>query len=348
MWSPPDAMPAPGASRTGEPGLPGLDIIIVNWNSGPELSACLASVQATARERFRLGQIIVVDNGSTDGSLENLPAVPARISIVRNPKNRGFAAACNRGAALGDSEYLLFLNPDTKLMSDSLQEPVRFMESAEHADVGVVGIQLIGDNGEIARSCAREPRPGLFVSKMLGLDQLAPRWFPSLIVNEWDHRDSRPVDHVIGAFYLVRRRLWEALAGFDERFFVYLEDLDFSTRARAAGWQIYYLSRVRAFHRGGGASAAIKPARVCLSLHSRIRFGYKHFRWWTGTALLLGTLFLEPIARLSRALARLDLPQARDTVESCYLIWRWLLLGTPPNLEDEPSALVPVTGPRHG
>jgi GT2 family glycosyltransferase len=329
-------------------GRPRLDVIIVSWNSGRQLSACLESFGAACQPDFRLSHVVVVDNGSADDSLEDLPSIPARLSIVRNRTNRGFAAACNQGAALCDGEYLLFLNPDTRLTAGSLAQPIAFLESPDHAAVGAVGIQLIDDTGEIARSCARAPRPTMFLSRIVGLDRLAPRWFPPLIADDWDHRDSRLVAHVIGAFYLVRRTVWQALAGFDERFFVYLEDLDFSVRLRAGGWQIYYLSSARAFHRGGGSSASVKAARLCLSLHSRIRFGYKHFGRGAATVLLVATLFVEPVVRVSAALFGRDLVAAGHTVIGYGLLWRWLVLGRRPGLGGETSPEVAGARPAHG
>lgn len=330
------------------PKLPALDVVIVNWNSGRQLSACLGSFGATAQRHFRLAHVVVVDNGSTDGSLDGLPTVPANTSIVRNTANRGFAAACNQGAALCDGDYLLLLNPDTVLMEESLDHALAYLENPEHLRVGVLGIQLIDEDGQIARSCARAPRPTTFFAKMLGLDRIAPRWFPPLVAEDWDHRDSRPVAHVIGAFYLVRRSLWVALSGFDERFFVYLEDLDFSIRVHAAGWQIVYLASAQAFHRGGGSSAGVKPARLCLSLHSRIRYGYKHFNWWPASLLLVGTLFLEPLIRIVRSVASGDLQTVSDTFVGYWLLWRWLLLGIRPGLAREPRSSMAGTRPAHG
>jgi GT2 family glycosyltransferase len=128
------------------------------------------------------------------------------------------------------------------------------MKQSENADVGICGIQLQDDSGHIARSCARFPSLRIFAMQALGLNTLP--WFRSwgMHMLEWDHGKTREVDHVIGAFYLMRRALFESLGGFDERFFVYLEDLDFSLRARKAGWSSVYLATTQAFHAGGGVS----------------------------------------------------------------------------------------------
>src|SRR6185503_16033407 len=111
------------------------------------------------------------------------------------------------------------------------------------------------------RTCARFPTPGRFFAKMLGLDRILPGIFPSHFMTEWDHATNREVDQVMGAFFLVRRSAYEALAGFDERFFVYFEEVDFALRARARGWSTYYLTQARAYHEGGGSTKQIRPAR---------------------------------------------------------------------------------------
>ncbi len=96
---------------------------------------------------------------------------------------------------------------------------------------------------------------------------------------DWDHRQNREVDHAMGSFFLVRNILFKKLQGFDERYFVYLEDLDFSLRAKQAGFVSYYFTDAAAYHKGGGTSEQIKARRLFYSLHSRILYWYKHFNW---------------------------------------------------------------------
>ncbi len=117
-------------------------------------------------------------------------------------------------------------------------------------------------------------------------------------MKEWDHGSNREVDQVMGAFFLVRRKVFEAFGGFDERFFVYFEDVDISFRARKEGWRSVYLCEAQAFHKGGGSSEQVKAKRLFYVLRSRILYGFKHFGFLPGTGLLLGTLLIEPFARL--------------------------------------------------
>jgi GT2 family glycosyltransferase len=191
------------------------------------------------------------------------------------------------------------------------------------AQVGICGIQLVDAQDRVARTCARFPTPGDFVVRSFGLDRLAPRLFRGYVMNEWPHDADRRVDHVIGAFYLVRRELFETLHGFDERFFVYLEDLDFSLRASRIGWRCHFLAGARAFHRGGGTSEAVKARRLCYSLRSRLAYASKHFGPLAASAVWLAAMLVEPWTRLALALLRVSPAQALETLKA----YRMLLAG---------------------
>jgi hypothetical protein len=304
---------------------PTLDVVIVNWNGGRRLLDSLESLAAAGREGFALGRVVVVDNASTDCSLSLVSGLDLPLVLLRNSRNLGFGAACNQGARGTEADYLLFLNPDTRLSSDSLSKPLLFMEGAAGAArTGVCGVQLVNERGEISRGCARFPKPSHFYAKIFGLDHLAPHPSRNLLMTDWDHRGSRGVDHVIGAFYLVRRSLFEALRGFDERFFVYLEDLDFSYRAHREGWRSYYLAEARVYHEGGGLSSRAMAARLFYSLRSRILYGYKHFGSLPATGLLLATLLVEPWTRISHALAHGRFSSIRETLEAYGMLLRSL------------------------
>jgi len=300
-----------------------VSVIIVNWNAGSQLADCVVSI--AQYHHGLVSSVIIIDNASTDDSLaqvETLPNLPFQLQIVRNHDNRGFGAACNQGEALASSAYLLFLNPDTRLFENSLSVPIAFMQDRMNQDVGIVGIQLLDEQNHIARSCARFPSAVGFVAHAVGLD----RFFPRLghFMTEWNHAQTREVDHVIGAFFLVRRELFETLHGFDERFFVYLEDLDFSYRARQAGWRSVYLADAQAFHAGGGTSNQVKARRLFYSLRSRLLYSFKHFSWMGALAVLLVTLFVEPLSRSAQALLRRSWAGLKETWAAYGMLWSWL------------------------
>ena len=296
-----------------------LDIVIVNWNAGKQLFQCLESIAST-RSSF-INRVVIVDNASTDSSLEKLELIKIPMDMVRNKHNRGFAAACNQGAKGSKAYYLLFLNPDTRLFPQFLDKVIEFMENPNHKDVGIVGVQLLDENNKVHRSCARFPSPGQFFSKMLGLDRLIPGIFRDYFMTDWNHADTRRVDHVMGAFYMVRRIVFEELNGLDERFFVYLEDLDFSCRASNLGWKSMYYAEAQVFHKGGGTSEQIKATRLFYSLRSRILYSYKHFSRGAATAVLLGTLFIEPISRTVLGMMHLSFSEINETFKGYWMLW---------------------------
>lgn len=296
-----------------------VDIVIVNWNSGAWLKTCLASI--VEHGGSALGAIVVIDNGSTDGSAD-LDFAPLDVQIVKTGQNLGFGAACNLGVSRTTAPYILFLNPDAGLLPGTLDQAVAYMERDDAAQVGACGVQLIGSNGDVQRHCARFPTWQTFVGGSFGLTEWLPGRFPPLLMLEFDHLSERDVDHVIGAFYLVRRSLFQELKGFDQRFFVYLEDLDLSRRIRDRGLRIHYLPQAKAFHKGGGTSEKVKSTRLFYSLRSRLAYADKHFTRSAACAVLAATLIVEPISRLTRAILRLSPTEFVDTCRGFAMLYR--------------------------
>jgi GT2 family glycosyltransferase len=303
---------------------PSLDIIIVNWNARAHLRRCLDSVQRANQAEFELGHVVVVDNASSDGSMDSLEQAKLPLTIIRNAKNRGFAAACNQGAKGSTADYLLFLNPDTALAPESVSVAVQFMQLPENLEAGMCGIQLVDEQNRVTRRCSRFPEPKNLFAQMLGLNRLFPEHFHDKFMSEWDHNETRQVDVVTGAFLLVRRVTFECLGGFDQRFFVYLEDVDFLYAAHQAGWSCYYLATTRAYHKEGGCSEQAKAARLFYSLRSRVLYSYKHFGWATATGLLVGTILVEPFIRLAWAAWRRSVGEMRETFQAYAMLLREL------------------------
>lgn len=303
-----------------------ITIVIVNWNSGPLLSHCIRSIGAY--HSGLVDCVVVVDNASADESLimlEDIGEMPVPLRVVRNDVNRGFAAACNQGAALTDSKYILFLNPDAELLSDSLSAAHEYLESPDHQDTGVAGVQLLGEDGSVARSCARLPAPARLLAYSLGVNRLRPFRSWATRMEEWPHDCTRVVDQVIGAFFLTRRSVFSMLSGFDERFFVYYEEVDYSARMKRLGYHSAYLAGARARHVGGGSSRNVRARRLFYSLQSCLLYSFKHFkpvgRWVTVTGLLA----LEPMTRLIFAV----LARSRSDFENTISAYRMLYAALP-------------------
>lgn len=301
-----------------------IDVIVVNWNAGIQLIDAISSIEK--HHANMVGSVIVVDNASTDDSLisvENITSrLPFRLQIIRNTENLGFGAACNQGAAFATAELILFLNPDARLFTNSLMLPVNFLLKSENKNIGIVGIQLIDESGRVARSCCQFPSIGVFIAHATGLNHLPIFSHMTNHMTEWAHDNTRIVDHVIGAFYLMRRTLFKSLNGFDERFFVYLEDLDLSLRAQQAGYRSVFLAGAQAFHAGGGVSRQVRAHRLFYSLRSRLLYGFKHFSWWQAWILVLVTLLVEPVTRTVFSLYDSGWDGVRNTWKAYRMLFR--------------------------
>ena len=120
----------------------------------------------------------------------------------------------------------------------------------------------------------------------------------------WNHENSQEVDHVIGAFYLIRKKLFDEVKGFDEGYFVYYEDIDLSHRVKEYGYTIYYLAEAKAYHKGGGTSEKIKAKRLFYSLRSKMTYSKKHLNLISHGCIVLVTFTLEPISRIFLSLLK--------------------------------------------
>jgi N-acetylglucosaminyl-diphospho-decaprenol L-rhamnosyltransferase len=318
---------------------PSVHIVVVNWNTGDYLRSCLSSIAAADREGVGIARVTVVDNDSRDGSADGLEALELPLTVVRNSHNAGFAAACNQAASGSAEDYLLFLNPDTRLFPDTLAVTTRFMESERAAGVGICGVCVVDRAGRPAISCARFPTLRVMVGKMTRLHRVAPTIFPSHHLTAAELRESRFVDQVIGAFYLVRRELFEQLGGFDTRFFLYFEEVDFALRAARQGDRSYFLRDARVVHAENVSSSHVPAARLYHSLRSRFLFAYKHWPRWQAHALVALTLSVELAARLAGAAVRRDGAE----MSAALSVYRRLVAERLQRRED--PATLPLGGP---
>ncbi len=296
-------------------------IIIVNWNAGHQLHDCINSIKY--HHNNIVEQVIIIDNASTDKSLssvESIVSLPFDLKIIRNNQNCGFAAACNQGALIAKTKYLLFLNPDTLLFDKSLTIPYQFMSNPVNKEFGICGIQLVDELGNISRTCSRFPASFSFILCSIGLHKIGAfkKYQPTMM--EWSHNVNQSVDQIIGAFFFVRSSLFERLKGFDERFFVYFEEVDFSYRAHKIGYQSIYLSETQAFHRGGGTSSQVKARRLFYSLRSRMLYAFKHFPKTHAWLVMSSTLVIEPLTRTLLALIKFNITDVKNVWNAYFLL----------------------------
>jgi hypothetical protein len=254
-----------------------------------------------------LRRVVVVDNNSHDGSIDFIGNPELPLSILRNQTNVGFAKASNQAARGSAADFLLFLNPDVRVSPGCIRGAVEILSSDRRA--AIVGVQMRDACGRILPSCSRFPTARMMLSECSALARFPSRLFQGSLMSDWNHRESRMVDHVIGAFYMIRRSVFEALGGFDERYFLYIEDLDLSRRAALGGWRCYYAAGTAAQHPGGGCSRRIPVKRQLYLARSRVRYARKHLGW--SCAILSGILsaLTFPVIGASVGLRRL-LPAA--------------------------------------
>ncbi len=296
-----------------------VDIVIVNWNAGHLLYECVESI--IHHGGTSVSKIIVVDNNSSDDSIAFIDSLP-EVDLIQAHENLGFGKACNLGARHCDSAFVLFLNPDARIYPHTLKSVLGFMGETGNLNVGICGVQLENENGEIARSNSRFPSATGLLSHSAGLSKLVP--ILGAPMSEWDHSSTKVVDQVIGAFFLVRRHLFDTLDGFDEQFFVYYEEVDFAFRAKRLGWSSVYYAGAKAFHFGGGSSQQVKAKRLYYSQRSRIQYVFKHFNSLGILLVLLGTLLIEPTVRISVSIFNRSLSSIKETLVAYYMLYRWL------------------------
>jgi N-acetylglucosaminyl-diphospho-decaprenol L-rhamnosyltransferase len=257
----------------------GIGIVIVTYNSAGDIGPCLDAAVATGAE------VVVVDNASSD---ETLSRVNARNAVViANRDNRGFAAAVNQGVRAIAAEYVLLLNPDAVLQSGL--EALRDACAAPGA--GAAGGKLLDIRGQIQAgfTVRRLPTPLVLALEILLVNRLWPRNPANWHYRCYDFAYDKPaeVEQPAGAFLMFRRRVWEELGGFDERFYpIWFEDVDFCKRLRDRGYSVYYEPAAGAVHRGGHSIQKILlEERQLYWYRSLLKYGFKHFR--TGVSRLL-------------------------------------------------------------
>jgi N-acetylglucosaminyl-diphospho-decaprenol L-rhamnosyltransferase len=279
-----------------------LGIVIVNWNTRDLLRRCLETVFASAGSMTY--RVVVVDNGSTDGSAEMVSETFPQVILVTGHGNVGYPAGNNLGLLkLGYAQhngitdpnsprYALLLNPDTELPPDALSLMLHYMDA--NARVGVAGPKLVLPTGRLDLACRRSfPTPEVSLWRMIGFSRLFPksRVFARYNLTYLDENETAEVDSVVGAFMVVRREVIEQVGLLDESFFMYGEDLDWCKRIKEAGWTVMYYPQVCILHIKRASSRQSKRARIEF-VRAFLTFYNKHYRkwtpWWMHTAVLFG------------------------------------------------------------
>jgi len=218
----------------------------VNWNTCAITRACLQSIRThAARPDY---EVIVVDNASTDRSVEMVRTEFPEVRLIVNDANVGFGRANNQAMRVARGRYFLLLNSDTLVLEGSVAGLLDFI--AGDAGIGIAGCKLLFENGRLQHSCYRFPSLHMAVLEDLVLYKLLPRRAQGelLLAGYWPHDRVRDVDAIIGAVMMVRREVFERTGGFDERIFMYGEDIEWCMRARDDGWRVAFTPTAQIVH----------------------------------------------------------------------------------------------------
>ncbi len=221
-----------------------ISFVIVNWNTKNLLLDCLKSIYETVKDISF--EIFVVDNASTDGSVEALAKKYPDVIIIRNSKNLGFAKANNKAFKIMKGRYALLLNTDTVLMPGAVKELFDFMESDK--DAAIACGQLLNPDGSKQNSIANFPSLLTFVLNEAILRILFPEKFPSKLKN---YKNPIEIDSGIGACLIVRKSAMDEVGFFDESYFFFFEETDWALRMKKAGWKIFFVPSAKIIHKQG-------------------------------------------------------------------------------------------------
>jgi GT2 family glycosyltransferase len=266
-----------------------LSIIVVNWNTVALLRACLRSIDVHANNIDY--EVIVVDNGSSDGSQEAVAADFPNAHLICNAENLGFARACNQGLRLAAGRYLFLLNSDTEVLGSALSTMVSFLD--DHPNVGIVGASMRAADGTRQFSCSLAPLSSWRMLSEHALNTLCPENTVTKRnrVLSWTYDVPFEVDWVSGGALMIRRLTMVQVGLLDESFFMYTEDADWCFRAKKTGWKVFHLPDAAIYHRIGGSKPDQPQFSADLIRKGRIRFQRKHYG-------LLSSLGLRLLYRL--------------------------------------------------
>jgi len=252
-----------------------VSIIIVSWRVCRALEKCLNSIfQNTKDLTF---EVFVVDNNSQDGTVEMVSNDFREAILITNKENNGFAKACNQAIKKSTGDYILLLNPDTEITNNAIAKTQQFMEQTD--DCGIAGCRINNEDGTLQLSVRKFPN---FISHIFILLKLH-NFFPNqksireYYQFDFQHDKTKVVDQVMGAFFMIKRKVLDKIGLLDEHFFIWYEEVDFCKRALKAGWKTYFYADTHIIHQKGESFAQKAPLDKQLILNrSLLYYFYKH------------------------------------------------------------------------
>jgi GT2 family glycosyltransferase len=264
-----------------------LSYIIVTYNSADFIGSCLDSIDAQ-KSGYIKTEIIIVDNASTDSTAEMAKKQFPDLTLKENRENVGFAAAVNQAVSLSTGGYILLLNPDTIIKENFLEKYFSFLKNT--SDASIVGVKLVDENNK------HQPSAWKKISLLtIFIEMLFPYNLSIRLVTK-SPETPRQVDNVSGACMLVRRDAFEKLNGFDTRFFLYYEEIDFCMRATQKGYKVYYNPDIEVCHFIAKSSSENRESFFFNLYYNKLLFIKKHFSYpfyLTGYLLIIIGILLR-------------------------------------------------------
>ncbi|MEM8862408.1 MAG: glycosyltransferase family 2 protein [Chloroflexota bacterium] len=297
-----------------------LSVVIVSWNVRNFLADCLRSVYAELNHSNIKGEVWVVDNNSTDGTVDMVEDLFPDVHLIVNRNNSGFGAANNQGMWAADKyapRYHFLLNPDTVVRPGAFGRMLDFMD--QNPQAGMTGARLVYGDGRFQHSAFEFPRIGQL---LFDLFPVPARLYESKLNGRYPRklyepdRKAFPIDHPLGATMLVRRDVAEQTGGFDESFFMYCEELDWCRRIHKAGWDIYTVPAAEIVHYGGESTGQVAARSVVNLWESRARFYRRHHNKWVNKVATM--IVLRGMEMRIRKTAEPDLVQAYKQVKAIW------------------------------
>jgi hypothetical protein len=251
-----------------------VSVVVVNWNTQDILRDCLRSIYEQCGEIDI--EVIVIDNASTDGSVEMVKKDFTQVTLIENSQNRGFAAANNKGIAISKGRYVLLLNSDTVVLDNAIAKTVAFADS--HPEAAVVGCRVLNPDRTLQPTCFMFPSILNMLLSSTYLYKLFPKskFFGRERMTWWNRNDIREVDVVTGCFMLVRQDAIKKVGSMDEQFFMYGEETDWCYRFKQADWKILFTPCAEIIHLGGQSAQKRATTMVVQLRKSILQFMKKH------------------------------------------------------------------------
>ena len=282
-----------------------LSIIIVSWNTRDLLAQCLKTV-STEIERLQPLSVetVVVDNVSTDDSVEMIKTEFPWVRLIANQENLGFAGANNQAIRQSTGRYILLLNPDTEIKPGAIEALIHSLDT--QPTIGAVGPHTLNSDGSLQTSCYPTPTVSRELWRLFHLDRFHP--YGAYQMATWDLEKPRQVDALLGACILLRRSVLEKIGLMDEGYFMYSEEIDLCHRIQRGGWSLYWVPQAKIIHYGGQSTGQVADKMFLRLYQSKLMFIRKHYgqlaAWLYKCVLFSATtarLLSSPVAWLEQA-----------------------------------------------